>query len=201
MSLRTVTISSQIAGITITGTSRRGSTTDGGEENKQALLAAGSAGTLSTRTDDDTGTVTLSAGHGQATGVYDVYWSNGIRRSMAGTVTSNSLALDGGVGDNLPAQDTAVVVDEQQVLDLDYTAAEILLAVFGASRRGSVEFQESDESPILSLEVGRDNAGEAWAWRSTIDGATPFTADVGRVVVSNGSSAGTNQIKIGLAGD
>lgn len=204
MSRRSITIQATIAGISISGTSSRGSSTSGGEENRIVTLAAGSAGTLTTRTDNDTGVVTLTTGHGQTNGTYDIFWDTGsapgIRRGMTGTIATNALTLDGGAGDNLPAQDTAVVIDKQEELDLDMTASTILMAVVSASRRGSVQFQEEDATVITSLDLCYDNTNEAWKWVSNVDGTTPFAENIGQVVVSNGSSAQTNTIKIAIAG-
>lgn len=70
-------------------------------------------GNLTTRTDDDTGVVTLTnASHGIATAAaVNVAWSGGSRASMVvGTVAGVTLPIDAGVGDVLPAQDTEVTV-------------------------------------------------------------------------------------------
>jgi len=74
----------------------------------------GYAGTLSTRTDNETGTLTLGSGHGITTGqTIDLYWSGGLRRTvLVGTVATNSVPIgadNGGTGDNLPSQGTAIV--------------------------------------------------------------------------------------------
>ena len=69
-------------------------------------LPAAKAGTLSARTDDNTGVVTLAAGHGLEVGdVVDVYWSGSgnYRYGMDVTVVDgNDVTVDGGAGaDNL----------------------------------------------------------------------------------------------------
>lgn len=77
------------------------------------------AGTLTTRTDDDTGVLTMEDGHGIVTGnVVDVYWEDGSRTGMdVGTVSTNTVQIDGGEGDNLPADETPVnVVNQNAVL-------------------------------------------------------------------------------------
>lgn len=66
------------------------------------------------KTDLDTAAGNLTAGHGQTSGVYDVYWSGGARYGVNVTVTVNALALDGGTGTDFPAtSDTTVVVCKQ----------------------------------------------------------------------------------------
>lgn len=74
----------------------------------------GKASTAFTKLTSSTGTVTLAAGHGLTSGTYDVYWSGGSRRNVTVVVTTNSLALSGGAGTNLPANDITVIVSPQE---------------------------------------------------------------------------------------
>jgi len=70
-------------------------------------------GTLTTRSDDDTGVLTMDDGmHGIATGdVVDVQWADGSRLAITvGTVAGTTVPIDGGRGDVLPAESTAVTV-------------------------------------------------------------------------------------------
>lgn len=199
MTTRTVTLSGSIAGKSFSGTFRR----DGaGETNVSATLPAGKAGTLSARVDVDTGTVTLSPGHGLASGTYDVFWSGvtpGSRRGMAGVITGDSLALDAGTGDNLPVLTTAVVVAAQVILDFDSDNASLLMAVVGQQRRASVQFQQNDGTPILSLDLGRAGVdGEPYLWASAGAVANPFGAAISKIAASNGSSVGTNTLTVGV---
>lgn len=81
-----------------------------------ALVAAQTDGALGTRTDNDTGIVQLATGHGITTAmVVDVYWVGGVRYGMDATVSSNDITIDGGAGDNLPAQDFAIAAVVEQV--------------------------------------------------------------------------------------
>ena len=82
-------------------------------------LPAGKAGTLSTRTDNDTGVCTVSSGHGILdTDTVDVYWSGGRRYGCDVTaVGATTVSIDLGAGDNLPTQATAVVVCKQVVFN------------------------------------------------------------------------------------
>jgi len=69
------------------------------------------SGTLSTRTDNDTGIITVEAGHGITTSfTIDLYWASGKRYGMTVTGTaSTTVSLDGGTGDNLPVAATNIV--------------------------------------------------------------------------------------------
>ena len=65
-------------------------------------------GQLTTRTNNTDGTITMNPGHGLTTGRMDLYWSGGKRRGVTGTVTGDSVAISGGAGDNLPAQNSTI---------------------------------------------------------------------------------------------
>ncbi len=74
----------------------------------EVSVPAALPGTLTTRTDANTGVLTMTAGHGLTTGKIDVFWATGSRHGMDGTVTVNSIAIDGGAGDDLPDAATAI---------------------------------------------------------------------------------------------
>src|SRR4051812_13463763 len=73
-----------------------------------APLGAAKTGTLTTRTSNTVGTLTMTAGHGITTAaLQDIYWDGGSRRNVTvGTVATNSVPFSGGIGDNLPAAAT-----------------------------------------------------------------------------------------------
>src|SRR5687768_15260880 len=76
--------------------------------------AAAKTGSLTTRTSDTVGELTMTAGHLITTGArLDIYWTvagvNGARRGVVvGTVVVNAVPISGGAGDVLPAAATAV---------------------------------------------------------------------------------------------
>ena len=71
-----------IAGINVAAQAQR---TDNGQIAQEVTLPAGKAGSLTTRTDDDTGVATLTPGHGITTSdTVDVYWAGGVRYGMPG---------------------------------------------------------------------------------------------------------------------
>jgi hypothetical protein len=83
-------------------------------------LQPGKAGTLSTRTDDDTGVITATAHGLSVSDVVDVYWSGGRRYGMivssvadANNVTVGTAGGDVGAGDAFPIATTAVVITER----------------------------------------------------------------------------------------
>ena len=85
----------------------------------EITLPAGKTVTGWTDTDSNTASCTLPGGHGYSNGNFDVYWSSGgtnyIRRNVPGTISTNTLSLDGGAGDNFPTTGTTGIVVCKQV--------------------------------------------------------------------------------------
>lgn len=91
------------------------------------------AGTLTTRTDNQTGTLTMSdAGHGITTGaVIDLYWEGGARYGITvGTVSGTSVPIgadDSGHGNNLPVATTPITAMIPVPFNCAFDAAELTL--------------------------------------------------------------------------
>ena len=103
-----------------------------------AELPLGLAGTLSTRTDDDTGVVTLTAGHGITTDdTVDIYFDDGV--AYAGDVISaaaTTITVDLLSGTELPTEDSAVVVGKRASHNVDFDGDNL---VYFAARFGEGE--------------------------------------------------------------
>lgn len=108
----------------------------------QVTLPAGKSGTLTTRTDNNTGVVTVAAGHGiTAADTVDVYWSTGRRYGVDVTaVGGTTIDIDLGSGDNLPAQSTAVVVVKQVVVNKAIDGDNVAIIGFLAELAASTGF-------------------------------------------------------------
>lgn len=205
-----------IGGKTITGNVTR---TGASDVASRVALPAGNAGTLSVRTDNTTGTLTLGATHTIVTGdIIDLYWgagaTAGIRRGMTvGVVAGTSVPIGGagalgGVGDNLPIATTPIVASKVVTLNIDFDGDDAILVAAQGQRRNSIAFQQDDGTAILNLDLGKSSGtaggaeGESWIWHTYSVIANPFLGvDVGKVVVSNGSSAGTAQVTVGAVLD
>lgn len=121
-----LTVGMRWNGVTVTRT--QDFTSDGDASVGPTTLAAGKAGTLSTRTDANTGVVTLDSGHGfntsdrvavswaDASGVLQTRFYMEVTDSK--TTTAN---VDGGTGTDLPAQGYSVVVGKvtSEALNVD----------------------------------------------------------------------------------
>jgi len=163
----------------------------------EAGLLAGQAGSLTTKTDEDTGVATLGEDHGiQTADKVDVYWTGGKRYGMDATVDGNDVTIDLGDGDNLPDQDTAVVVCKRQEADEDFDGDDLDFIAVYSSKRAIVEFTEDDDTSILVLEIP---AGEFWFWDESSNYDNPLTGDpVGKIKFSNGDTAAGTITIVGL---
>ena len=129
-------------------------------------VSANNIGTLTTRTDDDTGVATLQTSQTIETAdVCDVYWSGGCRYGMDATVSGVEVTLDGGAGDALPVATTAVTVvlqTEINPLNLDGDNAEAVAVVYqNASDTGaksSIDLQDSGSASIEQLDLVHETA-------------------------------------------
>lgn len=182
-----------VGGISATSTVSRSS--DGGDGRDPTLLAA-AAGSLTTRTDDNTGQITVTSHTINPGETVDVGWVGGRRRGMTVTATSGTtITVDGGSGDVLPAQDTAVTCAEQETVEMDFDGTALTFLVVQVDYRASIEFQDSGGSALKSLDLA---AGEMFAWVSDQGTTTPVNGTVDRVKCSSLDPAGqTPTVKIG----
>lgn len=115
-----------------------------------ALEKAQGYGTLSTRTTDTSGTLTLQAGHGITDGkIIDIYWvdTNGKRKcaygAIVGTVSVNDVPFTVASGPVLPEAATEITCDIVEVLDVDFDADKCpLLAAQMKTAYGHVVFED-----------------------------------------------------------
>lgn len=161
---------------------------------KNPSLAAAKTGALTTRTDNNTGVLTMDSGHGIGTGNrLDVYWTNtdgtqGRRYGMTvGTVATDEVPIDGGAGDNLPADETAVTAMVPQLETFVVTAADVTGLFVGCGGAGTAVFRESDTTLVVA--VSTDGPTDAYVWESTNGATTPLGADVADVYLSHGDSS------------
>jgi len=162
----TLTQTVSVAGMSLQGTTTRQSDSRLGYSSDPVLPAAKS-GSLTTRTDADTGVLTLGSGHGIVTGdKVDVYWSGGLRYAMDVTADDETtITVDSGDGDDLPAEDTAVTVGKCVEVDFALTGDNVVMIGAGCteSRRAHVTFLSAADAILAAAEIP---AGEVWSWAS-----------------------------------
>ncbi|HYH63664.1 MAG TPA: hypothetical protein VD866_03105 [Urbifossiella sp.] len=173
---------------TVTGDSPAGSSPN---------VTPAAAGTLTTRTDNDTGSVTMSAGgHGITTAAeVDVYWSGGARRDMTvGTVSGTTVPIDGGLGDNLPAATTALTLKVPQTEgELDVTGANVtFIALKATTYRGTIVLREADGTEILAKVIP---AGESYVWSADSGETNPVTGvSIAKATFSHEDASNTQEM-------
>jgi len=117
MAIGTYNIVVSIGGITINKQISR--TADHPNPYSGVSLPAAKTGTLSTRTNDTDGELTMTAGHGITTGqIIDIYWTGGVAYgATVGTVATNAVPFTGASGDVLPSQATAITAAVQVIIN------------------------------------------------------------------------------------
>lgn len=177
------------------------SKTADGDCTREVALAAGKAGTLSTRTGDGEGIITLTAGHGLSTAdVVDIHWTGGVRYGVTldadaeTTVGFDDTPAAG--GDVLPAEGTAVVVAVRQQINIAIDGDNVAMFGIHSDQVASVVMEDADGDVIKAWHLGA-GAPEFW-WSETADTnkTNPLTGDPITVAyATNGSTtAGTLQI-------
>jgi hypothetical protein len=155
-------------------------------------------GTLTTRTDDNTGTLTMTGGHGITDGLrLDVYWATGSRLGMTvGTVATNSVPIDGGVGDNLPIATTAITAMVPSVENVTVIGDDLVGFVFDATTlKAGVAFTQAGGTAITAIRFQtEDNAG--YSYFVGENGTNPAAGvTVGKVYMSHGDSTASRRVK------
>lgn len=152
-------------------------------------IAAAKAGTLSVRTDANTGTLTMASGHGITTGArLDLYWSGGRRYGVTvGSVSGTSVPIDLGAGDDLPAVDTAITAQVPTSEAVVVTGDDAVSIAVSADQAGTAVFAASDNSTILAVEL--TSTGLSYVWTTNDGGTNPFAgASVAKVFLSQPSA-------------
>jgi hypothetical protein len=156
-------------------------------------LEAAKTGSLTTRTNNTTGTLTMAASHGITTGArLDLYWSGGSRRGITvGTVSVNSVPFSGGAGDNLPVQDTAITAQVPVSENLVVTGNDVVSIGTRVTGGGTIVFTDGSNAEIFATTLTSDVPSYAWA--SGYGGTNPLAGgSVAKVFLSQRSSAGTS---------
>jgi len=185
------------AGLSVNSTISRTGT---GAESHQVTLAAAVQSTGFTKTDANTGTATVAAGHGISNGAsVAVKWSGGVRYGMAAwTSGDTTIVLEGGAGDDLPASDTTITIAPTTQLDLDLDGDNLELLVVHSTRAGHAHFRTTDTSgaggSVKAIEL---YASEAWQWTDDSGITNPFTGDAMTAVdVANFNTSNTATLSI-----
>lgn len=127
--------------------------------------AAGLAGSLTTRTNDTTGTLTMGAAHGLVENqVVDLYWTGGMRAGITiGAVNGTSVPISGGSGSILPTLSSAIVVGVRRTVEVPFDGDDKQLIAYCLNKRGYIRFLDGDDVEIA--DTARELvASEGWFW-------------------------------------
>jgi hypothetical protein len=162
----------------------------------EVTIPAAKAGTLSTRTDNDTGIVTVASGHGITTSdKIDLYDATGviIRKDMDVTaVGGTTVSIDAGTGSNLPIATTAVRVAKRVLISPVFYDASgiqifgIQLAVPGATSKGRANFLSSVPASVGDMSL---TANKGLITNVAAGATNPLSADAVAVHVTNGNDS------------
>ncbi len=176
----TVNLVISAGGQTIQGVVSRQAT--GGVPPQAVALAAGNAGTLTTRTNDTDGEITAAdAGHDIETGdKIDIGWidANGKLKvaygGTVGTVSGTSIPFTGCSGEVLPAQDYSVIVDERVPIDCDFDGDKALIIAACCDQNGHCAFEDSGS---VVLDTATLYAKEPYLYYSDSNISPPITGN------------------------
>lgn len=159
---------------------------------KEVPIPAAQPGTLTLRTNNTTGTLTMDiGGHGIVDAdLVDLYWDvggvKGYRRSVVvGVVAGTSVPISGGSGDNLPAQDSAIRVHVQVEKELNFEGDDVVALIFSTPVRGTFILAGADDAEDMFKHLG---AGCSYVWHELGCGEdNPIAGDtIAKVFITHG---------------
>ncbi len=200
----TISVSAAMAGGSFISTITK---TADSQESYEVPLPPGTLEASYVQTDVDTCVVTLTAGHGLSSGVYDAFWTeSGVDKKAigcTGTLATNDMTLDVPIsGDNFPAADpTDMVICEQVVINttIDGDAVQMVgvsptFVVTSETEDVSVDFHDVSSNQITTLRL---RANEPWTWWTDSGITNPMTgAPITHCHASNQSVTNTATLKI-----
>ncbi len=176
--------------------------TNDGPVGKEISVAAAKVGALTTRTDANTGTLTMAASHGIVTGDrIAIFWNIGgvigCRRGVeVGTVATNSVPFDNGTGDDLPADESAITacVEVEEPVAIDGDDFNLLVA-YGEGK-GSFSLCGADDVEDFGWHFPL--GAQTYEWYTNCGYANPIVGDViTKVFFANGDSSAAKTFRIG----
>lgn len=168
----------------------------------EITLPAGIAGQLTTRTDADTGIITVAAHSIVDSDTVDVFWAGGRRYGVDVTAhTGTTISIDLGAGDDLPIATTAVVIVKQIQINaaIDGDKVQVLgmameFADPNEASKGHITFKDGGGATIANLDL---SANTPSVYDVAGGQTNPFTGNpITAAYASNGSSVNAATLKI-----
>ena len=167
---------------------------------KEPTVAAAKIGQLTTRTDANTGELTMAASHGITTGArLDIYWATGSRRGVVvGTVATNAVPIDLGSGDDLPTNLTAITAMVPREEEFVVTGDDVSALAFYSNKLGTIVLAESDDGEVAFKVVGgATGTQQSYIWTASRDHVNPVASgDITKIFFSHGDSSASADMRV-----
>lgn len=167
---------------------------------RDPTLAVAKVGSLTTRTSDTAGTLTMAASHGiLSADIIDIYWSDGQATSaLVGTVAGNSVPFTLATGDAMPLVTTAITAMVQHVENFNVIDGDLQALFVGAANAACSATFYDDADAVVG--VARVPAGSTtnkhFIW-DIGDGTTiPVDDDVATVGITHGDSVSARTVSV-----
>lgn len=166
---------------------------------RDPALAVAKVGTLSTRTSDTAGTLTMASGHGITDAArIDIYWADGqCTSALVGTVATNSVPFTLATGDVLPIATTAITAMVQHVENFAVTLADLQnLCVGAANAACSATFR--DGSTVVGVVRVRPASptNKHYIWDVGDGSDAALTDDCLTVGITHGDSVSSRTVNV-----
>lgn len=162
-------------------------------------IPAAKTGTLTVRTDADTGSITGQSGHGIITGdKISIFWDTGFRYNVTvGTVSTNVIPIDLGDGDDLPIATTALTIMKGTDFELAFDGDSVEVVACWGELAGTL-FEFMNGTTFVSV-MGTPTANGVVVWTTDDQGTSGLEgATITRVRVTHGSSAAAKIARVGV---
>jgi len=193
----TLSIAGEIGGAPMGATLQR--TADGSIREGPITLPKAEAGTLSARTTDTTGTLTI-VGTTLITGdAIDIYWAGGRRYDVTvGVVSGDSVPFSGGAGDVLPIQGAAITAAKQVAVVTSFDGSKLVAIGAKLGERGHLSLLQAGAT-ALSVDLVKN---ETWFWLDGQQITNPLAGvAVDGLSVTDSSSAADAVLDFGVLYD
>lgn len=170
---------------------------------KASAQPAAKAGTLTARTDANTGEFTLAAHGFLATQRVDAYWDiggvKGHRRGMTvGVIAGNVVPIDGGAGDDLPADESPIILARSYEYDFRVDGNDLVGLVFYGDARSIFVLAIADGTEQYAIHF--PDLAQAKAWWAASGDVNPVAGDViAKLFMSHADTAAAKALRVGAA--
>ena len=156
--------------------------------SSEVTLNTAIAGTLTTRTSDSVGVVTVASHAITVSDTVAVFWAGGYRYGVAVSAqTATTISIgSGGAGDVLPAASTVLTICKESTLTFSHVGNDIVAMLVHSPERMSMNVRDTTPATQQAADI---TANEGWFWISNATGTSPFAGDtLGSIVMANAST-------------